>query len=74
LQSTLKETPLDLPIVMMSGHADAAMIARSKAAGAVSFLCKPFEDVALLDAVELAVTIDRERRAQSWPLPLQPEI
>jgi FixJ family two-component response regulator len=71
LQAALKESRRDLPMVMMSGHADAAMIARAKAAGAVSFLCKPFEDVALLDAVELAVGRDRQRRARSLPLPVQ---
>ena len=71
LQAALKGSPLDPPIIMMSGHADAAMIARAKAAGAVSFLCKPFEDVALLDAVERAVAIDRQRRARTLPLPAQ---
>jgi FixJ family two-component response regulator len=59
LQAALAGTRRNAPIVMISGHADAATVARATNAGAVAFLCKPFDDRALLAAVERAVEEDR---------------
>jgi FixJ family two-component response regulator len=61
LQAAISGTTHDAPIVMISGHADAATVARATAAGAVSFLCKPFEDTALLEALQRAIDEDRRR-------------
>jgi FixJ family two-component response regulator len=61
LQAAIAGTAHDAPMVMISGHADAAMVARATAAGAVAFLSKPFEDTALIDAVERALEADRKR-------------
>ncbi len=65
LQAAICGTKHDAPIVMISGHADASTFARASAAGAVSFLCKPFEEAALLDALEWA--IEKDRRSTSDP-------
>ena len=61
LQSAIAGTTHDAPIVMISGHADAATVARALAIGAVAFLCKPFEESALLEALARAIEEDRRR-------------
>ena len=51
----------DLPVVMMTGHADVALAVRSMKAGAVNFLEKPFGAEALTESVAEALTIARLR-------------
>lgn len=46
---------LGLPVVMMSGHADAALAVRAVAAGARSVVSKPFRDHELLAAIKDAI-------------------
>jgi FixJ family two-component response regulator len=41
-----------LPVIMISGRADAATLARAKQAGIVAFLEKPFQDDQLLEMIE----------------------
>lgn len=62
-QTELQEAGSYLPIVFISGHADIAMSVRAMKSGAVEFLTKPVRDQDLLDAVQLALSRDRERRA-----------
>ncbi|OSJ08908.1 DNA-binding response regulator [Bradyrhizobium canariense] len=50
-----------LPIVFISGHADVPMSVRAMKAGALEFLTKPVRHQDLLDAIQLAITRDRER-------------
>ena len=61
LQAAIAGTRREAPIVMISGHADAAAAARATAAGAMAFLSKPFEDRALLQAVQQAIEEDQQR-------------
>jgi two-component system, LuxR family, response regulator FixJ len=61
LQQRLAALASPWPIVFMTGHGDAEMAAHALAAGAVSFLRKPFRDQALLDAVESAVAASESR-------------
>lgn len=61
-QSKLEQYGVDLPVIMMTGHADVPMSVRAMKAGAVDFLPKPFRDQELLDAVGLAIAKDREGR------------
>lgn len=42
----------NVPVIMISGRADMATVARAKGAGVVAFLEKPFEDDQLLEAIE----------------------
>ena len=47
------------PIVMLSGHADAATAERAISAGAVAVLSKPVEFDTLVNAIELGLTRNR---------------
>lgn len=51
VQQRLVELQLNFPIVMFTGHGDIASAVRAMRAGAVSFLEKPAEREALLEAV-----------------------
>lgn len=53
-----------LPVILVSGHGDGTMAMRAMQVGCASFLAKPFEDEALLDAVREALRRqDRRHRA-----------
>ncbi|THV12682.1 response regulator transcription factor [Rhizobium rhizophilum] len=64
-QCKLAQYGVDLPVVMMTGHADVPMSVRAMKAGAVDFLPKPFRDQELLDAVGVAIEKDRMGRQAS---------
>jgi FixJ family two-component response regulator len=61
-QAELAKANTDIPIVFMTGHGDIPMTVRAMKAGAVEFLPKPFRDQDMLDAVQLALERDRNRR------------
>ena len=50
------------PIVFITGHGDIASSVKAMKAGAVEFLSKPFDDDALLRAIDVALALDREER------------
>ena len=54
LQDKLAEDGFELPIVMISGHADVPMAVRAMKNGAFDFLCKPVKIEALVAAVARA--------------------
>jgi FixJ family two-component response regulator len=62
LQTELAKSSMPPPIIFITGHGDIPMSVRAMKAGAVEFLTKPFRDQDLLDAVQRALAIDRERR------------
>jgi RNA polymerase sigma factor (sigma-70 family) len=64
LQRELAARNLRIPIVFITGHGDIPMSVRAMKAGAVEFLCKPFRDQDLLDAIRAALERDRARRDQ----------
>src|SRR5271166_1497068 len=51
-----------VPIIFITGHGDLPMSERAMKAGAVAFLTKPFRDEDLLDAIQVALQRDRNRR------------
>jgi FixJ family two-component response regulator len=61
-QAELAKADIRIPIVFVTGHGDIPMTVRAMKAGAVEFLAKPFRDQDLLDAVQLGLKRDRERR------------
>lgn len=63
-QAELNRDGVPLPVVFMTGHGDIPMSVRAMKAGALDFLAKPFRDQDLLDAVNLALSFDRERRTR----------
>lgn len=64
-QQELVKAGIALPVIFISGHGDVPMTVRAMKAGAADFLTKPFDEQALLDAVEAALQRDVERRAQA---------
>ena len=67
LQTELAKAERTLSIVFITGHGNIPMSVQAIKAGAVDFLEKPFEDQALLDAVNLAIQKDsaaRQRQAE----------
>jgi FixJ family two-component response regulator len=61
-QAELAKADIHLPIIFISGHGDIPMTVRAMKAGAIEFLTKPFRDQDLLDAVQLGLQRDRDRR------------
>jgi FixJ family two-component response regulator len=55
LQKQLAVRHPDLPVVVITGHGDDEVRQRALAGGAIAVLDKPFDDQALLDAVEQAM-------------------
>ncbi len=56
LQRKLKEKGIDMPMIIMTGHADVALAVAAMKAGAVDFIEKPFDDELLLSAVRMALS------------------
>ena len=63
LQRQMLDAGALTPIVFISGHGDVAMSVRALRAGAVTFLSKPFEGDALIDAVREGLERDARARA-----------
>jgi len=54
LQRRLVASGWEVPIIFISAHADEQVRARALEAGAVAFFEKPFNSVALLEAISMA--------------------
>jgi RNA polymerase sigma factor (sigma-70 family) len=61
-QNELAKAKIDVPIIFITGHGDIPMSVKAMKAGAVEFLTKPFRDQELLDAIGIALNLDRTRR------------
>jgi len=67
-QEQLRKSGLRIPIVFLTAHGDIPMTVRAMKSGAAEFLTKPFDDVALLNAVQQALARDRIIRQQDKEL------
>jgi FixJ family two-component response regulator len=67
-QQELVKAGIALPVIFITGHGDVPMTVRAMKAGAADFLTKPFEEQALLDAVDAAIERDRTRRRDATRL------
>ena len=65
LQSALRERQIDLPVVVLTAHGDVATVRAALKNGAFDFLEKPVEDAMLLEVLQNALRVDRERRASA---------
>ncbi len=65
LQRILAERSFPLPILIVTGHGDVPMAVTALKAGAYDFIEKPFKEQYLLDMVDGAVRLSRERLAKS---------
>jgi FixJ family two-component response regulator len=63
-QSSLVANGISASIVFLTGHGDIPMTVQAMKAGAVEFLTKPVRDQTLLDAVNRAIEIDKDKRAE----------
>jgi FixJ family two-component response regulator len=62
LQAELARRGVELPTIVITGHAEVSMAVRAVKAGAIDFIEKPFSDQLLLDRVRQALEIDLEAR------------
>lgn len=63
LQEVLNERGIEIPVIVISGHADVDMAVRAMKAKAMDFLQKPVRGHQLLELVHAALTSDTQRRA-----------
>src|SRR5215471_7475613 len=68
LQRELAMANYQLPIIFITGHGDIPMSVQAMKSGAIEFLTKPFRDQDLLDAIQLGLARDRERRENDQAL------
>ena len=61
-QRELAAANRELPIIFITGHGDIPMSVQAMKGGAIEFLTKPFRDQDLLDAIQLGLARDRDRR------------
>ncbi len=64
-QRRLKSNADPIPVIFITGHGDIPMSVRAIKGGAVEFLPKPFRDQDLLDAIQLAIAHDADRRQEA---------
>jgi two-component system response regulator FixJ len=64
MQSELVKRRVNLPVIVISAFAETPSVVQSIRNGAVDFLEKPIEEVALLSKVRKALSLDRVRKAE----------
>ncbi|MBV8905537.1 MAG: sigma-54-dependent Fis family transcriptional regulator [Acidobacteriia bacterium] len=65
LQEKLAKSPVQVPIIFLTGHGDIPMTVRAVKAGAANFLTKPFDDEDLLHAIRQCLTAYLEDEVRS---------
>lgn len=65
LQRHLDERGLNIPIIFITGHGGVPESVQAMKMGAMDFLEKPFKQSVLIDRIDTAFEVDRERRASN---------
>lgn len=66
LQEQLRQRNINLPVIVVTGHADVPMAVRAMKAGAYDFIEKPFNDQVLIERVQKAIDdYGKERSVQA---------
>jgi FixJ family two-component response regulator len=63
LQKRMLERDIPLPIIFITGHADVAIAVECMKRGAFEFIEKPARAQKLLDTIQRALSLDRDRRS-----------
>jgi DNA-binding NtrC family response regulator len=70
LQQELAKADVQIPIIFLTGCGDIPMSVRAMKAGALEFFTKPFDDAALLDAIQQGIArcrkIPNKRKKSAW--------
>ncbi|HEX7410377.1 MAG TPA: response regulator FixJ [Candidatus Binatia bacterium] len=62
LQNELATREIQVPIIIITGHAEVPVAVRALKAGAMDFIEKPFSDQLLLDRIRRAIEVDAQSR------------
>jgi two-component system, LuxR family, response regulator FixJ len=62
LQAELAARGIEIPIIVVTGYADVSMAVQALRAGAMDFIEKPFGSQTILERVQEAVALDRQKR------------
>jgi len=65
LQDILRESLAYLPIIFISGHGDIPLAVEAMRKGAVDFMQKPFNEQLLLDRVQKAISLCKQRKFEA---------
>lgn len=74
LQKQLRDTGVEIPVIIITGHGDVPMCVQAFQHGAFSFLEKPINHQKFLDEIQRAIAHDLETRHQSTSLTPKLEI
>lgn len=66
-QEKLAENGIDVPVIVITGHADVPLAVRAMKAGASDFVEKPFSDDSILASIAQAIEKGRARAAKKPP-------
>jgi two-component system response regulator FixJ len=65
LQEEIAGRGIDMPVIIITGHADVPLAVRAMKAGAIDFIEKPFDDERMLESVARALKAGQQSRSQT---------